>query len=231
MSQITKSLNLSGYRLSKEDIEQLCECLAEGVMCERLGEGITTKSDITLSFDLKDRVIRKDATEELFADTSIPPVLHNLHLSCSGYSSSCGYRSVAVSLWEGKSSLQVVGNNEVWVEGKCQQIKNFLSPRESRVRHLFGRFGGFILYSLLITISLVLSTSGNTTAGGIVLMLGLVALIMFVILDLHIVPMNVIYLRDAKESWLKRNASTWLAYALAAAIGAIITFLLTKLFG
>lgn len=223
MSQITKSLSLSGYRLNKKDIEELCECITEG---------ITSKSDITLSFELKDRDIRKEGLEELFADTSVPSVLHNLYLSCNGYSAaSWGYRGVAVSLEARKSHLQVVGNDEIWVEGKCQQIRNFLSPRESKVRHLFASFGGLVLYFLLIIISLILSKSGNITAAGIVLLLGVVALIVFGILGLPMVPMNIMYLRDVKESWLKRNTSTLLAAAIGAAIGAIITFTLSKLFG
>jgi hypothetical protein len=222
MSEITKSVLLSGYRLNKKDLEQLCECVAEG---------ITGKSDLTLSFKLKDREIRKDGTEQLFGDASIPPTLHNLTLVCSSpLSSSSGYRRVVLSLGEQHSSLYIVGDDEIWVEGKCQQIKNFLQHRVSKARRLLSEFGAAIVYTIYIAVFLLTFPFGNKTSRWMVLVFGALTLIVFGVLGQRIVHLNVIHLRYVRESWLKRNASTLLAAVLGAAIGAVITFALTKFF-
>lgn len=223
MSEIRKTIGLAAYKLDRTDIEELCEYLAEG---------ITSKSDVTFYVNLNDREIRKDGTEELFGDPSIPPVVHNLNLSCGAYlAPSSEWRYAGLYLSEKESTLEVIGEDEIWVEGKCQRINNFLKRKASPAKYVVGFFGGTIVCILLAAIGWLLLASGITTAGLLLFALCIVTLIAFEIFGLRLVSINAVYLSEIKESWLKKNASTLVATVIGAAIGAVITFALTKLLG
>jgi len=222
MSIIRKYMRLKGYRFVRKDLEELCACMAEG---------ITNKPVVTFYLESKYRDITKDGLEELFADTSIPSILHDLGIRCSAtLPPSYEYRSASVSLSTGRSSLEVIGNDEVWVEGKSQQIRNFLRPREANIRHFLARFGGPIIWIVMVSISIVLFNLDKTTCGVAIMIIATLFTIASVVWEKCNVPLNVIHLRDIEENWFKRNASTFVAAAIGAILGAAVTFALTKLF-
>lgn len=222
MSHILKYTRLKGYKLNKKDLDELGACIAEG---------ITNKSAITFSLTSGNRHITKEGLDELSADSSIPSILHDLSIICSAILAPLyEYRSATVHFSSGRASLEVVGNDEIWVEGKSEQIKNFLRLRQVSWRYFLAKFGGIIVWAVMAACSIVVFAFVNKWAGIGTMGLAVIIPILSIACEKCNVPLNVIYLRHVKESWFKRNASTLVAAAVGAIIGAVVMFGLTKLF-
>jgi len=222
MSHILKYTKLKGYKLNRKDLDELGACIAEG---------ITNKSDVTFSLTSGDRYITKEGLNELSADSSVPSILHDLNIICSATLAPLyEYRSATVHFSSGRTSIEVVGNDEIWVEGKSEQIKNFLRLRQASTRYFIARFGGLFLWSVMVAVAIVLVALVNKIVGVGFMILAAIFYILSCVCEKCNVSSNIIYLREVKENWFKRNASTLVAAAIGAIIGAVVMFVLTKLF-
>jgi hypothetical protein len=215
---ITKTLNLGCYRLDKTELLNVVKAVHDGTKVPEPLVGVTWN----------DHTVSRLGVQAIVEDADIPSVVRNLSVIVNEYNLNLGGKSIYLYLKDkDQSTLVVNGNEQIWVDGKVEQIKRALSHAEVKAVGYVRKYGpelnGLIFLALLAFLPSVDSVSHR----------GQIVVVTFVLLLLLLyawrLPSNTkVFIREPKPSWWQKHGSAFLLGLMSVCLSGLITFLIKK---
>lgn len=144
MPEFRKLFDLPAAKLSREDVENLAKVITDGIA--------STRPDyLSLSLSSGDATYKARSIDELLSQ-ELPASVDNLDFSVAGVTSDYNIdRGVTIHLHRLYSTCQVHALDEIWFNGKIEQITKFFRNR----RTWYGKFRNFFpfLFGVILTAS------------------------------------------------------------------------------
>ena len=215
---ITKTLNLGCYRLDKTELVNIVKSVHDETKVPEPLVGVTWN----------DHTVVRLGVQAIIDDAEIPAVVRSLSVIVNEFNLNLGGKSIYLYLKDKEQSTLVVnGNEQIWVDGKVEQIKRALSHAEVKAIKYVRKYGpelnGIIFLALLAFLPSVDSVWHR------VQIVVVTFLLLLSLLYAWRLPSNTkVFIREPKPSWRQKHGSAFLLGLLNVALSGLIAFLIKK---
>lgn len=141
-----------------------------------------------------------------------------------------GTNTAVLNLKKGDANtLFVSGYDQIWVEGKAAEAREFLDEHQSKATYILRNYGQ-TLNSLIFLAMLALLPSISSLRHRVIVVAFVFALLLLLMYSWRLAANTKVFLREAKFAWYKRNAG-WLLVLLEVGLTAWVGYLIQRFIG
>jgi hypothetical protein len=168
--------------------------------------------------------------DTFFQDTALPSMLRKLSTVVSEPAVGMGYKALTLHFTEfDQNTLTLMADDPYWVEGKAQDISNYIQRHRAIVNNLYRKYGSRI--SNLVFLFMLAVAPSIPSLSGRFTFIGLIAAILWFLAWIYkrIFPSVTIFLRGERATWWQKYGRNVMGATAGVIFGGILA-LISNLF-